>query len=528
MQGSSRPDRKLVDAASLCSHLVKQGSVYAFLAEHRQKPFPDDMFADLFPSDRGRPSVPANVIATVMVLQALEGASDREAGRQLETNISWKVACGLGIGDEAFHPTVLVLWRNKLRASKRPQRIFEAVREVISTSGVISNKTRRALDSTVLEDAVQRQDTISLLQSQIRRVRKLIGELAEGVYVREHNLGPGRPPCDFEDQDDIDRLISELVDDAYELVFAAEDLGFKLDEQQQDPLALLALVVGQDVEPGDRPGRLRIAERTAPARIVSVVDPESRHAHKTQHSYRDGYKAHVAAEPETGLVTATDLGSGNTGDAEAAPLLIEDEPVGTEVLGDTAYSAGEFRKHLEDNEMKVVIKPMSLRPAVDGGYTIEDFEIDRDASTITCPKRHHGGDQPERPGPLREELRHLPAPKALHAVQSRADDRAQRAPRPPGGCPAPCRHGRVRRDLSQLPPHDRAHDRLAGARPEPQAPLPRHRAQSPLALPQGGGRQPETPPRPRPRPQRGELGDDHRLRARIAEIRPGPALFRAP
>ena len=123
MQGSSRPDRKLVDAASLCSHLVKQGSVYAFLAEHRQKLFPDDMFADLFPSDRGRPSVPADVIATVMVLQALEGLSDREACRQLETNISWKVACGLGIADEAFHPTVLVLWRNKLRASERPERM---------------------------------------------------------------------------------------------------------------------------------------------------------------------------------------------------------------------------------------------------------------------------------------------------------------------------------------------------------------------------------------------------------------------
>ena len=122
-----------------------------------------------------------------------------------------------------------------------------------------------------------------------------------------------------------------------------------------------------------------------PDRIVSVVDPESRHAHKTQHSYRDGYKAHVAAEPETGLVTATDLGPGNTGDAEAAPFLIEDEPAGTEVLGDTAYSAGEFRKHLEDNEMTAVIKPMPLRPAVDGGYTIEDFEIDIDASTVTCP-----------------------------------------------------------------------------------------------------------------------------------------------
>jgi len=78
-------------------------------------------------------------------------------------------------------------------------------------------------------------------------------------------------------------------------------------------------------------------------------------------------------------------GPGNTGDAQAAPSLIEDVPAGTEVLGDTAYSAGEFRKHLEDNEMTAVIGPMPLRPAVEGGYTIEDFEIDRGANTVTCP-----------------------------------------------------------------------------------------------------------------------------------------------
>lgn len=383
MQGSSRPDRKLLDAAAFCSHLVKPDSVHAFLAEHRQRLFPDEMFADLFPSDRGRPSVPADVIATVMVLQSLEGLSDRDACQALQRDIAWKVATGLALDAEAFHPTVLVLWRNKLRASDKPERIFEAVRAVVSESGVIANKHRRALDSTVLDDAVQRQDTISLLQSQIRRVRKLIPELSH-VYVHEMNLATGRPPCDFEDQDDIDRVISELIEDAYELIFAAEDL--ELTEAQADAVALLALVAGQDVEPGDRPGRWKIAERTAPDRIVSTVDPESRHVHKTSHAYRDGYKLHLSAEPETGIITATDLTAGNTGDAEAAPGLLEDEPAGTEVLGDSAYGSGALRRHLEDNEMTAVIKPLPLRPAVEGGYTIDDFEIDESARTITCPE----------------------------------------------------------------------------------------------------------------------------------------------
>lgn len=388
MQGSSVPDRELLDAAALCAHLVGEGSVYAFLAEHRLRLFGDELFADLFPTNRGRPSVPADVVATVMVLQSLEGLSDRQAVRQLETNIAWKAATGLALTDEAFHSTVLVLWRNKLRRSDAPQRIFDAVRAVIVESGVIAGKHRRALDSTVLDDAVARQDTITMLTAQIRRVRRLIPELAS-VWVRKHNLEPGRPPCDWDDPGDRDRLVSELVDDANELVWAAEDLvaeGLELTEAQGDAVALLALVAGQDVEPGDGPGKWRIAQHTARDRVISTVDPEARHAHKTRRAYRDGYKAHVAAEPDTGLVTACDVGPGNTGDTDAAPALIEDEPAGTEVLGDSAYGSGEFRDHLNNRQMRAVIKPPPLRAAVPGGFTLDDFNIDLDAGTVTCPE----------------------------------------------------------------------------------------------------------------------------------------------
>lgn len=325
-----------------------------------------------------------------MVLQALEGRSDREACRALQTDIAWKAAVGLALTDEAFHPTVLTLWRNKLRESGSPQRIFDAVRAVIAETGVIAGKDRRALDSTVLDDAVARQDTVTMLVEQIRRVRKLIAELGS-VWVREHNLDGRRPPCDWADPADRDRLVSELVDDANELVWAAEDLvegGLELTHAQADAVALLALVAGQDVEPGDGPGKWRIAQRTAADRVISTVDPEARHAHKTRRSYRDGYKAHVAAEPDTGLITACVIGPGNGGDADAGPGLVADEAAGTEVLGDSAYSAGEFRAHLEQRAMTPVIKPQPLTPAVVGGYTLDDFTIDLDARTVTCPEDH--------------------------------------------------------------------------------------------------------------------------------------------
>jgi IS5 family transposase len=376
MQGSSRPDQEFLDAKTLCGHLLPEGSVTAFLAEHRREVFPDELFADLFPSDRGRPSVPAEVIATVMLLQSLEGLSDREAVRRLETDITWKAAAGLALTAE-------------LRASDRPQRIFEAVRTLVDATGVLAKRNRRALDSTVLKDAVQRQDTVTMLVAQIRKVRKLIPDVAEHVFVHEEDLVGSRPPCDWDDRADIDRLVSQLVEDANELVFAVEDAveaGFVLSEEQADALALLALVAGQDVEPGERPGQWRIAKRTAPDRVLSTVDPQSRHTHKTAHAYRDGYKGHLAIEPETGIVTATGLTPGNIGDAEAAEDLLADEPAGTEVVADSAYGSGELRAKLAKKKMTAVVKPSPLRPAVEGGFTLDDFAVDLAAGTVTCPE----------------------------------------------------------------------------------------------------------------------------------------------
>jgi hypothetical protein len=93
----------------------------------------------------------------------------------------------------------------------------------------------------------------------------------------------------------------------------------------------------------------------------------------------------VATEPDTGLVTDCGLTSGNTPDAEVAPGLIDHDPEGTEILGDSAYGTGEFRDHLAATAKTAIIKPPPPRPAVVGGFTLVDFEIDEDAGAVTCP-----------------------------------------------------------------------------------------------------------------------------------------------
>lgn len=386
MQGNSDPNVELLDAAALVGHLVPDGSVYAFLAVHRRRLFPDVMFSDLFPSGRGRPSVPAEVVATVMVLQALEGLSDRDAIDALRTDIKWKVACGLSLVDEGFHPTVLTLWRNRLRASDQPERIFDAVRQVVTETGVLTKRTRRALDSTLLDDAVATQDTVTQLVSVIRRVRRLIPAGAE-VEVTAHDYDAGgKPVCAWDDPDARNDLVTGLVNDALAILDRLD--GVDLDDDQAELVGLLALVAGQDVEPGDTEGTWRIAEGTAADRVISTVDPEARHMHKSRSTYRDGYKAHVAVEPDTGIITAVDLTAANAADGPTGVELLADETDGLEVLADSAYGSGETRAALSDAGHTQTIKPIPLRAAVPGGFTKADFRIDLDAATVTCPAGH--------------------------------------------------------------------------------------------------------------------------------------------
>jgi IS5 family transposase len=387
MQGLNDPNRELLDAGAFCRQLVDEGSVYEFLADHRTDVFPDDMFADLFPSSRARPSTPVGVVASAMLLKELEGLSDRQAADALRCDIRWKVACGLALDDAGVHYTVFTYWRQRLNQSESPDRIADAVRTVVDATGVLSGKRRRALDSTLLDDAVATQDTVTQLVSQIRRVRRLIPQAA-AVPVAAHDYdASGKPVCAWEDPDAKAALVSGLVNDAIAVLDAAADI--ELDDAAADAVGLLALVAGQDVEPGDDKGTWRIFDGTAKSRVISTVDYEARHMHKSRSSYRDGYKAHIAVEPETGIITASTLTPADTPDGPIGVELGDGEGSGLQVLADSACGSGATRAALREAKHTQAIKPIPLaKPRIDSGYTRDDFTVDHDARTVTCPNGH--------------------------------------------------------------------------------------------------------------------------------------------
>jgi hypothetical protein len=121
MQGERAGEPVGPDVWETCRELIPAGSVFAFLAGHREALFPAEMFADMYPSPNGRPSVPPQVLAAAVVLQALHGLSDFETVQELRCDLRWKAACGLGLLDTGFDPSLLTYFRRRLQRSADPE-----------------------------------------------------------------------------------------------------------------------------------------------------------------------------------------------------------------------------------------------------------------------------------------------------------------------------------------------------------------------------------------------------------------------
>ena len=409
---------------------VAAGSVFALLFREGDRLFPDSMFADLF-SGRGRRSVAPRTVASVMVLQRWFGLSDREAVAAFEFDVRWRYACGgLGLDSGGFCHTVLVGMRARLAASESPRRIFDVVLDAARAAGAVS--PRRVLDSAPIYDAVATQDTVTMLRSAIRQTLAAAGAAGSEQPLRavlrrdDDYASGGKAVCDWEDPAAREALVAELAADASAVLGAMR--GRALTSGEADAAELLAAVVGQDLEAGPD-NKMRIARRVAVDRVISTADPDARHGRKSTAGGFDGYKDHIAVDPDSELITDTAVTAGNAADASAAAALIKDltnnhttsstaaaavcgggtgttvcgpsgrvpatavRPAGRDgrqllgrpvVYGDSAYGSGEFQQFLRDE--RINSRCRTQKPAGRGGlYSKDRFDVDVHAGAVTCP-----------------------------------------------------------------------------------------------------------------------------------------------
>jgi hypothetical protein len=338
------------------------------------------------------------IVAVVMVLQRLEGLSDREAVERFAFDVRWKYAAGgLDFDHPGFVHTVLVDMRARLAASARPDRIFERTVQVAGQAGLVGR--RRVLDSAPIYDAVATQDTITLIRSAIRGLLRaadhvLRAQLRAVLSSGDPYTDTAKPVIDWSDAAEREALIDTRARDGYALLAVLD--GRVLEVEVGQAARLLATVLGQDLE--QDAGVFAIARKVARDRVISTVDPEARHGHKTVSRSFDGYKGHLAEDPDSEIITATEVTAGNVGDAETAAELLADVlgpsvPAGqggpgerVEVYGDAAYGTGVLLAELEKADLEVMVKVQGAN-APDGRLSKDAFIIDLEAGQVTCPNQ---------------------------------------------------------------------------------------------------------------------------------------------
>lgn len=375
-----------------CEARLSETSLYRLLARESQRLFADEHFADLF-TQVGRDSVPPRIVAVVMALQRFNGLSDREAADAFAFDMRWKYAAGaLDFDHPGFVHTVLVDMRERLRRSARPNRIFDAVLEVAKAAGLVGRK--RVLDSTALYDAVATQDTVTLIRSALRGLlrisdEELSTELRAQLKRDDDYVSAGKPACDWDDKAQREAVVDALAKDGYAALLVLD--GRELQAEVKQAAELLATVLGQDLETSED-GKFRIARRVAEGRVISTVDPEARHGHKTAARGFDGYKGHISVDPDSEIIVETEVTAGNVGDAQPAAAMLQEllqsgdteSQESKEIYGDSSYGTADLVEHIEaaGAVANVKVQPPSAKA---GMFSQDAFSIDNEARTVRCP-----------------------------------------------------------------------------------------------------------------------------------------------
>src|ERR671922_1077177 len=381
--------------AAWCSGLLPEDSIYSLLAAHGDRIVRDEDFADCYSERGGRPSIPPSPLAKVLVPAFRNGLSDQRAMEALRFDLRWKVALDLPIDHPGFHPTSLVRFRARLLLHGMERLVFERSLGLAAGLGLVEGEGEQIVDSTPMLGAAAVQDTATLVRSAVRRLLDAVqacdaeaaGGLGAGLRF-DYSRPRQKPAGDWHDKAARVELLAAGARDAVRALRAVgEDDELAAEERVAEAAGLLREIVGQEfgVEDDEVP-RPRGGRRTR--RIVSAHDPEMRHGRTTPSKRFTGYRLHAAAAAEAPLLTAISLSPANEHDGHHAGALVDQQPEGRRperLIGDTAYGNIEARERLEERKV-AVLAPVHTTSPKDGTIPKDEFAIDLETDTVTCPQ----------------------------------------------------------------------------------------------------------------------------------------------
>ena len=347
-------------------------------------------------AETGRPSIPPSIIVPLLILALRQGWSDQEAVDAAFYDDQVKFALGLSRSPEiAIERSTLCKYRGRLLAAEADRQLLRQTLSVAADAGLLGAE-EDLVDSFMVAGAAARQGTLTLIRRAVAAVLRqgAAERIPAPALQRTDYAERRRPAIAWADATARQALLQELVADGR--TCGAWYTGARAgSESLQQAVQLLVTVTEQDLEP-DPDGGVRIAQRVAPDRVISTVDPAMRHGRKTTATKVDGYKSHQLTQstpPATGarLVTAVVVSPANVADGDMLAVLVTEREALTDqapaqVMGDTAYGPTTVQAAVTAVAPTTrVVAPVPPANNRGGLFPKTAFAIDEATETVTCP-----------------------------------------------------------------------------------------------------------------------------------------------
>lgn len=386
--GNQNNQTSLLDVETwLAEPLVDNHSIYGLLATWGTRLVREEDFVDIY-SETGRSSVSPALLSKVLLLMYHDQVSDREAEERAKYDLRWKVALRLPMNESGFDHTALCRFRARLLVNKKQKIVFERFVHLAKDAGIIKDNGLQIIDSTHVLGAAAVKDTYNLIKGAIQKMlgvsRKKNGQVKkvfENLSFRLDYRKKEKEDINWDDPKAREELLNQLVQDSQSLIDALH--GIELSPEEETAKELLKVISTQDVEVKED-NSYALKKGVAKDRVISVVDPEMRHGHKTSKGKFDGHKAQVMMDEASEIITHVDVTPGNQADGESLNTLLEDTPVkpGT-LMGDTAYGTLQARDVMGSyGIIPVAPIPMGKKGTRFGKAA---FKIDFEKNHCQCP-----------------------------------------------------------------------------------------------------------------------------------------------
>jgi transposase len=403
------------ETARVARAAFPKGHPYMTLRDGLGTIFQDEDFAPLFPA-WGHPGLPPWRLALVTIMQFRETLADRQAAEAVRARIDWKYLLSLELTDPGFDFSVLSEFRDRLLAGSAEELLLNKLLERCSAVGLLKARGQQRTDSTHVLAAVRVLSRLELVAETLRATLNDLATVAPD-WLRDlaslewyerygKRIEDARLPREKTAREAYAQTVGE---DGFRVLDAAEAPEAPEAVRQAPSLATLRRTWQRHYERTVGTGtttkkravpRVRFkANRDLPPAaegIESPYDTDARYRHKRDTQWT-GYMVHVSetCEPTTPhLLTHVHTTAATVHEAQCTePIqqaLVEKALPPGEHFVDAAYISAALLVESQDQQGILLRGPTRPTPGwqaqVDGGYTIDQFEVDWAQQRVRCPQ----------------------------------------------------------------------------------------------------------------------------------------------